>query len=213
MTIRAARPSASSALRLLTSPMRPVLLALALLLTVPLLSSCGGDEPAAAAAPADSDYEQVSEATLQPGDEVPAPTGEVVLTIRGGSTTNVDAELQLDFGLLEQMGVVRYTVFDRQAEGRNVAFSGPLLKSVLEVAGIPLDSTLNAVALNDYAVKLPAADAEEFPVMLATKSDGERMSVENYGPTRVIYPTKGYDLDREKYDPRWIWQLASIAAR
>jgi hypothetical protein len=34
--------------------------------------------------------------------------------------------------------------------------------------------------------------------------------VERYGPTRVVYPTDGVDLDPTVYDPRWIWQLKTI---
>jgi hypothetical protein len=36
------------------------------------------------------------------------------------------------------------------------------------------------------------------------------MSVANYGPLRIVYPTTGYDLDPTVYDPRWIWQLSAI---
>ena len=46
--------------------------------------------------------------------------------------------------------------------------------------------------------------------LLATRLDGEPMSVAHYGPTRIVYPTAGYDLDPTVYDPRWIWQLSSI---
>ena len=47
-------------------------------------------------------------------------------------------------------------------------------------------------------------------MLLATRLDGEPMEVAHYGPTRIIYPTAGYDLNPTVYDPRWIWQLSSI---
>jgi hypothetical protein len=171
------------------------------------LTACGDSEESAAPKPT---WTEVTRATIEPGDEVPAPTGKVVLTIKGTPVTNVGDELRLDKDLLEEMGVAKYTVFDRQAEGRDVSFSGPLLRDVLDVAGVSHTATLHAIALNDYDVDVPAGDAWEFPVLLATEADGKPMSVEHYGPTRFIYPTEGYDLDRTTYDPRWIWQLKTI---
>lgn len=194
------------------------------------LGGCGSDDPAtpsptegtssvppedaavAAARAADPTFEVVAPATIRPGDPIARPTGKVVLTIKGGDVTNVGNTLQLDLATLEQLGTVGYTVYDRQAEGRDVAFSGPLLRTLLDVAGAH-GSVLHTVALNDYAVDIPAGDADELPVLLATRADGRPMSVARYGPTRIVYPTAGYDLDATVYDPRWIWQLASIQAR
>jgi len=161
------------------------------------------------AAPTDPGVTVVSEPTLVAGDPVPAPTGRVVLTLEGVPTTNVEDRLELDLDTLEKMGVVEYTVFDRQAEGRDVTFSGPLVRDVLAVAGAT-GTTMHTVALNDYAVDVPVSDAEDLPLMLATRADGTKMTVARYGPTRFVYPTEGYDLDQTVYDARWIWQLARI---
>ena len=179
----------------------------------PLLSGCSADQPAAARATSrPTPWTVVSEPQIRPGDAVPAPTGPVVLTVTGGTVTNVGDELQLDLATIDRMGTVRYAVFDRQAEGRRVVFSGPLLRTVLAVAGAQ-GTTMHTVALNDYAVDIPVKDTERYPVLLATRADGTRMTVEHYGPTRVVYPTKGFDLDKTVYDPRWIWQLATIDVR
>ena len=121
---------------------------------------------------------------------MPAPTGKVVLTLTGTTVTNVGDELQLDMGLLERMGVVEYTVFDRQAEGRDVSFSGPSAARRARRGGRQPHRDAALLALNDYDVDVPAADAWELPVLLATRADGARMSVEHYGPTRLVYPTR-----------------------
>lgn len=195
---------ASSARRLL-----PVL---ALSLAAAILAGCGGSQPSASADAKPRAWVRVTEAEIRPGDEVPAPSGRVVLRITGGTVHNAGRRLDLDLATLDRLGTVEYTVFDRQAEGRNVTFSGPLLRTVLAVAGAE-GRTLHTVALNDYAVDIPARDATTFPVLLATRADGKRMSVQHYGPTRVIYPTKGFQLDKTVYDPRWIWQLTAIDVR
>lgn len=142
---------------------------------------------------------------------LPPPTGPVVLTIANAPRPNVGTALRLDMGLLESLGTWSLTVDDRQATGRTVEFTGPLLRDVLDAAGIAR-GTLNTVAINDYRVDIPVADAFELPVLLATRADGKRMSVADYGPTRIVYPTEDYDLDPTVYEPRWIWQLASMSA-
>ncbi len=189
------------------------------------LSGCGSASPSASEAastgtPGQTDavagvapgYTVLIPATIKPGDPVPAPKGKVVLTMTGVSNPNVGKSLRFDLPTLEKLGTVRYSVFDRQAEGRDVEFSGPLLRTLLDVAGAN-GATLHTVALNDYSVDIPRTDATDLPVLLATRADGRRMSVAHYGPTRFIYPTKGYHLDKTKYDPRWIWQLAKIDVR
>lgn len=179
------------------------------------LSACSTSTPRTAAVVATAKptgYTVVTPATIKPGDPVPAPTGRVVLTLKGVTNTNVGNTLQFDLPTLEKLGTVEYSVFDRQALGRDVTFSGPLVRTVLAVAGAH-GSTMHTVALNDYAVDIPTGDTTTFPVLLATRADGQAMSVAHYGPTRFIYPTKGYHLDKTVYDPRWIWQLSVIEMR
>jgi hypothetical protein len=175
------------------------------------LSGCGHD-PAATTAPAHP-WHVVSAGSITPGDAVPAPTGTVVLTLTGTKVTNVDDELRLDLDLLDSLGVVEYSVFDHQAEGRDVSFSGPLLRDLLDVAGVAHTATLHCLALNDYDVDVPASDAWDYPVLLATRADDARMDVEHYGPTRLVYPTRGFELDETVFDPRWVWQLKTIEVR
>lgn len=197
------------------SPTRRPLALLGLLVASGLLAGCGagaaadtGAEGSASASPS----LQATAATLEPGDAVLAPTGKVLLTVRGGTTTNVGGALKLDRELLEAMGTVTYSVDDSQATGARAEFTGPLLQTVLDVAGASGD-TLHTVALNDYVVDIPSSDARDLPVMVATQQDGEPMTVETYGPLRLIYPTEGYDLDDATYMPRWIWQLDKIVVR
>lgn len=188
---------------------RRTLLTAALIATAALsLSACAGgtDSPAPAA------YEVVTEASLVPGDRVPAPTGDTVLTVSG----RIDAPggngvVAFDLESLESLGLVEFEVDDDQAEGRRVTFRGVRLAEVLAVTGAAADATmLHTVALNDYAVEIPIEDAVVYDALLATSVDGERMPVDRFGPVRVVYPYDAHDLDATIYDPRWIWQLASI---
>lgn len=172
------------------------------------LAACSGSASGTSAT-APPPYTVVTPATIRPGDAVPRPSGHTVLTLRGVPTTNVGRTLQFDLATLDRLGTVEYTVFDRQAEGHDVSFSGPLVRTLLAVAGVT-SGTLHCLALNDYAVDVPVSDATRYPLLLATRADGQRMSVAHYGPTRLIYPTRGNHLDKAVYDPRWIWQLSEI---
>jgi len=160
-------------------------------------------------------YTEVAAPTLEPGDAVPAPVEDVVLTLSGDiATTNVGDTLQLDLPTLERLGLVEYSVDDQQAEGRVAMFQGTLMSTLLQVAGAGQGATtLRSRALNDYEVDIPIADVERYPVLLATAVDGERMPVDRYGPIRVIYPYESFDIDPVVHDPLWIWQLASIDVR
>lgn len=188
-----------------------ILTGLAMVLSIFLMGCGPGEESAAGPV----DYTVVREAEIAAGNDVPAPIGPVILTLSGKILNpNVGETLQFDMNTLEQLGLVQYSVDDKQAEGHTAVFDGVLVSDLLAVAGVADDATtLYTVALNDYAVEIPVEDVEKYPVMLATEVDGQRMGVERYGPIRIIYPYDSYDLDETVYDPRWIWQLKAIDVR
>ena len=61
-------------------------------------------------------YETVTEASLKPGDPLPAPTGKVILTVAGKiKLTNAAGETgerraEFDLEMLERLGLVKYDV-------------------------------------------------------------------------------------------------------
>ncbi len=180
-----------------------------------LLAACGGDSDRAGDVAETTGYVEVAAPTVLPDEEIPAPEQDVVLTIDGAITNTNDGDrLELDLETLEALGTVSYSVDDPQAEGRVVEFTGVLLETVLEAAGVVDGAdTLVTTALNDYAIDIPISDAEESPVLIATQADGESMPVDRFGPIRIVYPYGSHDLDPVEHDPRWIWQLRSIHVR
>lgn len=91
-----------------------------------------------------------------------------------------------------------------------VSFTGPLLRDVLAAAGAR-GQTLRAVALNDYKVELPIADAARFDVIVARLLDGKPMPVRERGPLFIVYPfDTSVELKSEKYYSRSAWQLRRI---
>src|SRR5687768_10181703 len=86
-------------------------------------------------------YRVITEATLTPGDPVPPPAGEVILSITGKiKTTNREGRLDFDMATLERLGMVEYEVDDPEYK-RVVVLRGPLLQSALDIAQLETDAT------------------------------------------------------------------------
>lgn len=94
-------------------------------------------------------------------------------------------------------------------------FDGVLLRDVLAVAGLNADNAkgkmLEALALNDFRVEIPATDAFQYDVLLAQKINGKALSRRDKGPFWIIYPRDQHsELNDQRYDHRWAWQLKQI---
>lgn len=160
-------------------------------------------------------YRKVTTSRIVPGDVIPEPQGAVVLTITGamGPAAGGDGTLELDMQTLEALGLVEMRVDDQIAEGGVVVFQGVLLRTLLDVAQVdPSVSVLRMFALNDYVVEVPVTDATAYPVLIATRADGERLSIEHYGPIRIVYPFGLLPLNQAVHEPRSIWHLYLIRA-
>lgn len=191
---------------------RPARTLAALLAVTSLVAGgCGSDDDVTNVSYDDA-YSTVTAADLQPGDPIPAPTKRVVLRVTGRiEHPNRGDALVFDFPTLERLGLVRYTATDHDGLGRDAEFQGVLLRTVLQVAGVADDGgDIETIALNDYRIDLPISDAFDFPVMLATRTDGRRMSVDDYGPVRIVYPNRSYTFPRAENGPLWTWQLEEL---
>jgi hypothetical protein len=143
-------------------------------------------------------------------DGLAAPTGEVVLHVTGKITkTNNGDAADFDMAMLEAL-TGRTTTTATPWYDAKKTFTGPLGSALLEAVGAS-GTTLKVLALNDYASEIPVSDFTQYPVILATKLDGEPMSVRDKGPIFVIYPFDEMpDLNNETYYSRSAWQVKSI---
>lgn len=72
-------------------------------------------------------------------------------------------------------------------------------------------TTLRAVALNDYAVTMPAAAMVEDAAFLATRRDGVPLAVRDRGPFWIVFPWSSRpDLDTALHRQRSVWQVHRI---
>lgn len=161
------------------------------------------------------DYETVAPAELTPGEPAPAPRDDVVLTLSGDiGTTNQGDSLVFDLQTLEQLRLVKYSTKDPWLD-ETVTYTGVLLSDLFRFADISADATTaHMVALDGYEVEIAIEDTEKWPILLATRADGDYMSIDNYGPTRVVFPYNSYpEIDEIQYNDLWIWNLETITVR
>lgn len=139
------------------------------------------------------------------------PTGDVILTITAAHLEhpNIDGTAQFDLKMLEELSGRSGEMETPWTQGR-VKFSGPLLRAVLEAAGAH-GSAMKVKAINDYTADVPIDDALDLDTILATRMNGEPMSVREKGPLFLIYPfDKDPGLYNEKYFSRSVWQIKAI---
>lgn len=159
---------------------RQISLFVAILGIVGLVAACGGTT--------NPDYLQVVPASFSPGGAIPAPTQDVILTVSGDiSVTNAGDTTQFDMPTLESLGLVEYTVDDPWLNATNT-YTGILMSDLRKYLGASESSlVMHIVALDDYGVDISVEDMEKWPILLATRINGEYMDVENSGPTRFIF--------------------------
>jgi hypothetical protein len=156
-------------------------------------------------------YTEVTKATLKAGDKIPAPAGDVILTVTGKiGTTNRDNAIVMDLKTIESVGLVDYKVKD-PFEKKDVIFRGPLMSNLLSLWQVSKDATkLRIVALNDYKVDVPIAELTKYPVIFALQQDGQYMPVSTRGPAMLVFPYNDFQLNEAVYNDYWAWQIKSI---
>lgn len=114
--------------------------------------------------------------------------------------------VSLSLADLDAMDQVTFKTTTIWTDG-DVTFSGVSLKTLLAGAS-PSSTMVEMVALNDYKVAMPLAVIEDSAPIIATRMDGETMSVREKGPFWVVFP---YDMDpKYRTDTIYafsIWQL------
>ena len=148
--------------------------------------------------------------TMLTAQSLPPPQGPVILTVQGAlANANVDGTVQFDLAMLDALDQ-RETITTTPWHEGVQTFTGPRIASILAAAGAS-GSALRLVAINDYAATMPWQDTQDHPVILASRRNGETMSVRDTGPLFVIYPfDENPGLRDEVYFSRSVWQVRTI---
>lgn len=141
---------------------------------------------------------------------MPAFADEAVLTVSGAVQAPAEGTTwELDMASLRALPSDQFETTTIWTEGVQT-FEGVPLVSLLEHVGAS-GTMIQAVALNDYAVSIPVADAVEDGPIIAYARNSQAMSVRDKGPLWIIYPFDDNETYKsEEYYSRSIWQLAHI---
>jgi len=141
---------------------------------------------------------------------IPAFAGDTILTVSGAVAPPANEEVwTFDMAELMALPAQNFETETIWTEGVQ-EFEGVSLLALLEHVG-STGSAIRAVALNDYAVSIPVADAVEGGPMVAYVRNGDEMSVRDKGPLWIIYPFDDNETYKsEEYYSRSIWQLDRI---
>ncbi len=138
------------------------------------------------------------------------PTGRVILEVTGAIANTNDGEaMRFDREMLEALGTHEIVTETPWTNGM-VTFTGVLASDVMRAVGAT-GSEVEAIAINDYSVRIPAADFDAHGVILALTKNGIPLTVRDRGPIWVIYPwSSKRELQNELYYSRSIWQLRAM---
>jgi hypothetical protein len=140
-----------------------------------------------------------------------ADAAKPILTI-SGKIGRADGTSQWDREGLEKLGLASFETTTPWHNGK-VRFEGVPLKVLMKEVGAS-GSSVQALALNDYATEIPLADFEKYGVILAMKRDGEYMPVRDKGPLFIVYPyDSDPDLKSQKFYSRSAWQVKALVVK
>ena len=111
---------------------------------------------------------------------------------------------------LEKLGLYK-VVTTSPFENGQLTFQGVLFRDVLKSVGLEDRDSVTLRAVDEYVQVIPHEDWTEGPLLLATRQDGELLTRQTQGPTRLIYPLKDHPaFDTPIRKPRWIWLIKTI---
>jgi hypothetical protein len=144
---------------------------------------------------------------------LPQPEGKVILTLSGRiANTNKDGVAQFDMAMIEKLGTQSFETTTPWYDGK-VKFEGVPMARLMAHVGAS-GASITVKALNDYATDIPMDDFTRYPVILASKRDGNYMPVRDKGPLFIVYPyDSDPDLKHQRFYSRSAWQVAQIIVK
>lgn len=132
------------------------------------------------------------------------------LTVTGNITKGTNHKWtlsQAEFDALPQHSISTTTSWTKGVH----TFTGPLMRDIQKMAGSS-STTMNAIAIDDYAQRIPTADFTKYGVIMANRMDGKPLSMDHYGPIWIIYPRDAFprELMNPLTDGKFVWQVQHV---
>lgn len=136
----------------------------------------------------------------------PSSAGQLDLTVNGKVYT------QDDLARLPQTTFIlnKHSIYWLDETG---AYTGPRLKDLLKDAKFKA-KILDTWALDDYSNDILYELVEKYNPIIAILKDGMRLTIEDKGPFRIIWPAHVYPyLALVDFRFKWVWMLSKITEK
>lgn len=136
-------------------------------------------------------------------EPLPAPTGPVILVLDGKLETHntTDKTAAFDLAMLQALPKTGFTTTTIWTDGKQ-NFEGVKIADLLARLGAS-PTEINALATNDYEIRIPIGDAVDHGAIIAYAQNGAAIPLNNKGPLWIVYP---YDQDSELSNERFLSQ-------
>ncbi|MCH8166966.1 MAG: molybdopterin-dependent oxidoreductase [Proteobacteria bacterium] len=145
------------------------------------------------------------------GAATPAAADELLVI----SNATDPARAEVRFSEADLLALPQVTIRTRTDYTDGVTeFVGPLARDAIASIGAGAATKVHLVAANDYAIDIPLSDFTDYDVILALRTNGERLTIRDKGPIWLMYPLDDHaELQDPMYNNRLIWQLTVIELR
>ena len=139
-----------------------------------------------------------------------ATPAETILVIDGQVAGGEPAAF--DLATLKSLPVTRVTTMTPWTDGENL-YEGVRIRDLLEHLGAAGNAIL-ADAVDDYQVKIPMEDIQDYDVIVAFAMNGKPLPEDDKGPLWIIYPYSEHSvLQKDLYFSRSVWQLNRLTVQ
>lgn len=134
---------------------------------------------------------------------------DVPIALKGNLVDGVPSSVTAE--MLETLPMTEYTVMDPYAL-QQVVYRGVLVRDLVARYGRPDTAAIHLRAIDDFKAEITRDEWTRWDVLLATRKDGQLMSIDNSGPARIVFPyDTAPDIDHTVYADKWIWQINAIS--
>ncbi|MEN8838615.1 MAG: oxidoreductase [Celeribacter marinus] len=147
---------------------------------------------------------------LAVAEDSPEQAASAILTVYGDfDADGVEDMRAFDLASLDAMTQGAFETTTIWTEGVQL-FSGVYVNTIMEELGLT-EGELFVSAINDYVVSMPVSEMRPDEALLATRRNGEEMSIRDKGPIWVVYPyDSDDDLRSEVVYSRSVWQVKQL---
>ncbi|AMD00021.1 hypothetical protein [Halomonas chromatireducens] len=146
----------------------------------------------------------VQASAAAPSELTPSQDETPILTLHSDGERRPVSRAEIESSPLHEVTLQHF-------EGPQGSFAGVWLDDFLTSQNLDVSATLRLIAHDDYTVFISPQDREETRYLLATRLDGDPLTLEEFGPTMLIVPADAQAVEVGTASmTHWIWSIRDI---